>query len=92
MWIKTQQGELVNLERLLSISVVAGKFSALVMGDLDFDRSVTLGKFDTRAEADAYFNQLAHKLTGAPISFEVTGKPDDLAAIRRITLKETDHD
>jgi len=94
MWIKTQQGELLNLDRLLSISVVAGKFSTLVMGDLDFDRSVTLAKFDSRSEADAYFNLLANKLTGAPISFDVTGEiqPDDLAAIRRITLKETDHD
>ena len=63
MWIKTQQGELFNLDRLLSISVVAGKFSTLVMGDLDFDRSVTLGSFDTYEEAVAYFNQLEKLLT-----------------------------
>lgn len=63
MWIKTQQGELLNLEHLLTISVVAGKFSSLVMGDLDFDRSVTLGKFDTRADAETYFKQLENLLT-----------------------------
>ena len=40
MWIKTQLGELLNL-----------------------DRSVTLGRFSTRAEADAYFNQLEKLLT-----------------------------
>ena len=63
MWIKTQLGELLNFDRLLSISVVAGKFSTLVMGDFDFGGSVALGSFNTRAEADAYFNQLEKLLT-----------------------------
>lgn len=72
MWIKTQQGELFNLDHLRSISAsdtthyISRSHKTRppkVTGCLDFGNNITLGEFDTYAEAVAYFNQLEKLLT-----------------------------
>ena len=66
MWIKTQRGELVNFDDLTRIKIGASGKLWVVSGEYHsggIKMGLWLGEFDTRADAETYFNQLENLLT-----------------------------
>ena len=96
MWIKTQQGELLNADKLLRIKVrqCGGRKQVIGALNVEGDRVIALGEFNTHATAKAYLDELGRLLTGkTSLNFGVTGdEVNGLSNIRDIPLRTMEAD